>query len=1266
MKKYKKIIVKEIVLNGLIVDSSEEEFIHKNAFFEYKLIKSGDEILLKANKNKDGYDQFSLLFDNEYQTKNFKKNQIYNGKIIKKINNFYILNIENNFSRIYQEEINCAAKIDDYINVALNYRDQFSMYEAMALLFKNEVKESGLYSFKIKDVVEITSHRTKEIIGYNYITDNGLKIFSFANKSFLDKLNYSFIKNKLLLEEELIYSFYYDKSIDRFNNFRIEDSLKEEHGIGILKYSQEDKEYYIETDIGFCNLNIVHMSYLERQLLKNYLGLPIEYELYYKRGKIDSKVIQLKQYDAETFLNLLDKEVQDIEVVNVIDTALDKRIYTVSLGSKGFYGFIEKDDYTYGNEVLQIGERIERLKVKDIINRTFIFLTRKPYITNPKDDFFKDRITGDKILGKVVAIYDEFISVLINSSFIMSIFKDDLKPYKFFKTNEFYEVNGIYSFYIYQIEPDIKLKGFDFNSTITSVNNLKELIGTKLLGTVYKQLMTKYIIRLDGDLEAELPIDEVNYEEEPITFEEDIRYEFKIIDVETFNNQEYKIILSRKRLSSSLYEYKLKNPVGSIVKGTYFFSDDYGYYFNMKYKDSEFNDVIGYLPIKEAALYPKPSIIEKNLINNEDVCFSIVSYPNDVLHSQEDLKSKTINLSILKKDGIDLNRIYSDMNEKDIVLSRKNIIDNKDLYGAEDNKIYFKIEVRDRDIIFSLDYANILPGIKLTNSINKFVSFMDELQDSYKKLNSLERDVLDSVTNMGESNTNLHSDWVLRSFDKEYINKYNHTIEVSLDKNIIDMLINRKEKISITYSKDPIYLGDSKYIPLPVKVLDEGLVTGTKYDVSIVDYSNKIFIANVKGIEEEHLGQKIPVKIIEKLDEEEYLVSYLQKGIGTLKSKSKNDIDINEVIYATIDTIEKNNVTFIYDGIVNFNILEQSSMKDIQDYLVSNVDKLNNREDLIKIYTIMKEKCNNKEINKYEEILQLIKNGFIRKHYVFDKNEFAAGNFGRIYEGRNLRNGDKVVCKRYTSNNPNAYEHKKFETEAKTLIRLTEEAFEGVVETYDFFEESREYVSKYIEAGTLDNFMDKHKDSSIKTKLKVFMGPLIRTCEIMDELDLEEINHCDIKPQNIGYDSENDEVYILDFGCIQTPEERGGFGTIFYASPHQCYIYSNQHLHFTDSHNFDVKDDIYSFGVMMYEVFAGRLPYEKELPRETLIRAHQYGQIDRDSEYTFYPPTKYIKDIPRELEDIILKCMAINKAERYEDFSELRDDLEEIKCLVSY
>jgi formylglycine-generating enzyme required for sulfatase activity len=136
--------------------------------------------------------------------------------------------------------------------------------------------------------------------------------------------------------------------------------------------------------------------------------------------------------------------------------------------------------------------------------------------------------------------------------------------------------------------------------------------------------------------------------------------------------------------------------------------------------------------------------------------------------------------------------------------------------------------------------------------------------------------------------------------------------------------------------------------------------------------------------------------------------------------------------------------------------------------------------------------------------------------------------------------------------------------------------------------------------------------------------------------------HRDIKPGNLLLDTAG-KLYVADFGLALREEEFGkgeGFaGTPSYMSPEQAR---------GEGHRVDGRTDIFSLGVVLYELLTGRRPFRADSQAELL---HQIATVEPR------PPRQVNDAIPRELERICLKCLAKRASERFTTARDLADDL---------
>lgn len=216
----------------------------------------------------------------------------------------------------------------------------------------------------------------------------------------------------------------------------------------------------------------------------------------------------------------------------------------------------------------------------------------------------------------------------------------------------------------------------------------------------------------------------------------------------------------------------------------------------------------------------------------------------------------------------------------------------------------------------------------------------------------------------------------------------------------------------------------------------------------------------------------------------------------------------------------------------------------------------------------------------------------------------------------------------------------KFKMEAQAAARLSHP---NIVNIYDVVDEENLHyiVMELIEGITLKNYISKKGRLDVKEAI----GVAISVAQGIAAAHEQDIIHRDIKPQNIII-ARDGKVKVADFGIAHAASSQTlsatAVGSVHYISPEQARGgYS------------DVRSDIYSLGITMYEMVAGRVPFQGD-NTVTVALAHL--------EETITPPSVYNKNIPVGLENIILKSTEKKSEYRYGSMHEVVADLR--KALV--
>lgn len=217
---------------------------------------------------------------------------------------------------------------------------------------------------------------------------------------------------------------------------------------------------------------------------------------------------------------------------------------------------------------------------------------------------------------------------------------------------------------------------------------------------------------------------------------------------------------------------------------------------------------------------------------------------------------------------------------------------------------------------------------------------------------------------------------------------------------------------------------------------------------------------------------------------------------------------------------------------------------------------------------------------------------------------------------------------------------RRFRAESQAVAMLSHP---NIVSVYDVsHNDDVEYiVMELIDGITLKQYLQK---KSVLDPSEV-LDFTIQTAKALEHAHSKGIIHRDIKPQNIML-LKDGMIKVADFGIASlenTIEENNGetVGSVHYIAPEQARGEAP-----------DARSDIYSLGIVMYEMLTGRLPYVGNSDVEVAVKHMNTDPVT---------PRDIVPSIPEELERICLKAMNSNIDERYQSASEMLADLEEYK-----
>lgn len=217
----------------------------------------------------------------------------------------------------------------------------------------------------------------------------------------------------------------------------------------------------------------------------------------------------------------------------------------------------------------------------------------------------------------------------------------------------------------------------------------------------------------------------------------------------------------------------------------------------------------------------------------------------------------------------------------------------------------------------------------------------------------------------------------------------------------------------------------------------------------------------------------------------------------------------------------------------------------------------------------------------------------------------------------------------------------KFRTEAQAAAGLEHP---NIVNIYDVGSENKMHyiVMEYVEGITLKTYIEKKERLGYKEAISI----AIQTANGIRVAHNKNIVHRDIKPQNIIISTEG-KVKVTDFGIARATTSNtissDVMGSVHYTSPEQA---RNGYV--------DFKSDIYSLGIVMYEMVTGRVPFNGESAVAVALQHLQEEMIR---------PSAFAQDLPISLEKIILKCTQKSPDRRYMSMDDLIVDLK--KALIN-
>ena len=271
-------------------------------------------------------------------------------------------------------------------------------------------------------------------------------------------------------------------------------------------------------------------------------------------------------------------------------------------------------------------------------------------------------------------------------------------------------------------------------------------------------------------------------------------------------------------------------------------------------------------------------------------------------------------------------------------------------------------------------------------------------------------------------------------------------------------------------------------------------------------------------------------------------------------------------------------------------------------------------------------------------------------------DRLGAGGMGEVYLARDSRL-DRTVALKVLSQDVASDKRRmqRFRQEAKVASSLNQP---NILTIFEFGEiDGLTFLAtEYIDGETLRHYLHGQK-----LKLGEVLDIAIQVLAALDAAHDARIAHRDIKPENVMVRRRDGLVKVLDFGLAKVTEKRAPtqavdvseeaatefktvpgmiMGTVNYMSPEQA-----------TAKTVDERSDIWSTGVMLYEMLTGELPFTGATSSHTIVQILEKDPV---------PPSKRAA-VPAELERIVLKAMAKNQNERYQTAKDMLIDLRSLK-----
>jgi serine/threonine protein kinase len=276
-------------------------------------------------------------------------------------------------------------------------------------------------------------------------------------------------------------------------------------------------------------------------------------------------------------------------------------------------------------------------------------------------------------------------------------------------------------------------------------------------------------------------------------------------------------------------------------------------------------------------------------------------------------------------------------------------------------------------------------------------------------------------------------------------------------------------------------------------------------------------------------------------------------------------------------------------------------------------------------------------------------------------SQFGEGGMGELYLGRHIRLARDVIIKtiRTEDFNPRQIEHLRERLEREAFVQ-SQLDHANIVRVYDFIatNDATCMVMEFVPGRDLRKVIISEIGPLAPARAIHIFRQVLSAVDYAHSFYYTDVSghkhqgiiHRDLKPANILI-TPDDVAKVTDFGIVKIRGVKGGTqlgfnpGTPEYMSPEQAL-----------GSEIDHRADIYSLGIVFYEMLTGRVPFEDN-GNETSDYAVRKGHI----ELPVPPPSKFFPSIPAELEEVVLKALAKSPDDRFQTAGEFLDAIEELE-----